>query len=86
MGALAGGARRREQNMPFVKVRMVEGHSQDRKDEMARRITEAIADVGAVPADIVWITFEDIPAAEWYIGAESVQALRKASSPGAAES
>jgi 4-oxalocrotonate tautomerase len=66
--------------MPFVNVRIVEGHSKERKDEMARRITSAIADVAQVPADIVWVTFEDVPAAEWYIGAQSVEKLRAAAS------
>lgn len=64
--------------MPFVSIRIVEGHTKERKDEMARRVTEAIAEVAQVPRDIVWVAFEDIPAAEWYIGAESVEQLRKA--------
>ncbi len=64
--------------MPFVSIRIVEGHSQERKDEIARRVTDAIADVAQVPAEVVWVTFEDIPATEWYIGAASVGRLRKA--------
>jgi 4-oxalocrotonate tautomerase len=63
--------------MPFVSVRIVEGHSKERKDEMARRITAAVADVAGVPKEVVWVTFEDIPADEWYIGAQSVTTLRK---------
>lgn len=64
--------------MPFVSIRIVEGHTQERKDEIARRVTDAIADVAQVPAEVVWVTFEDIPATEWYIGAESVGQLRRA--------
>ena len=64
--------------MPFVNVRIVEGHSKERKDEMARRITAAISEVGQWPKEIVWVTFEDVPAAEWYIGAESVEQVRAA--------
>ena len=72
--------------MPLVTVRMVEGHSKERKDEMARRITAAISEVGGVPAEIVWVTFEDVPAGEWYIGAQSVESSRKSAGSGAAES
>lgn len=31
--------------MPFVNIRMLEGHSPQRKDEIARRVTEAISEV-----------------------------------------
>jgi 4-oxalocrotonate tautomerase len=72
--------------MPLITVRMVEGHSKERKDEMARRITAAISEVGAVPADIVWVTFEDVPAGEWYIGAESVESARKGAASGSSKS
>lgn len=64
--------------MPFVSIRIVEGHTKERKNEMARRVTEAIAEVAQVPKEIVWVAVEDIPAAEWYIGAISVEQLRKA--------
>lgn len=72
--------------MPLITVRMVEGHSKERKAEMARRITAAISEVGAVPADIVWVTFEDVPAGEWYIGAESVESTRKGAASGSSNS
>lgn len=64
--------------MPLVTVRMVEGQPKDRKDEMARRITAVISEVGGAPANVVWVTFEDVPAQEWCIGAESVESARKA--------
>lgn len=66
--------------MPFVSIRIVEGHSQERKDEMAQRITRAVSEVAGVPEEIVWVTFEDIPAGEWYIGGESVEHMRSSSS------
>ena len=67
--------------MPFVSVRIVEGHSRERKNEMARRITEAVSEIAQVPKEIVWLTFEDVPAGEWYIGADSVEQLRAATAP-----
>ena len=34
--------------MPFVNIRILKGHSQQRKDEMSRRITAAISEVARV--------------------------------------
>ena len=36
--------------MPFVNIRILEGHSQERKDEIARRVTETISEVAKLPA------------------------------------
>ena len=35
--------------MPFVNIRILEGHSQERKDEIARRVTDTISEVAKVP-------------------------------------
>ncbi len=64
--------------MPFVSIRIVEGHSKERKDAIARRITSVISEETQIPGNFIWITFEDIPAAEWYIGAQSVEDQRAA--------
>jgi 4-oxalocrotonate tautomerase len=37
--------------MPFVHIRMIEGRSQQRKDEISRRVTEAISEVLQLPKD-----------------------------------
>ncbi len=63
--------------MPFVNVRILEGHSQERKDEMSRRITSAICDVAQLPPEAVWVVFEDVSATDWYVGATTVQELKK---------
>jgi len=36
--------------MPFVNIRIYEGHGKERKDEIARRVTDAICDVTKLPA------------------------------------
>ena len=43
--------------MPFVNISIYEGHGKERKDELARRITETVSDVCKVPAQAVWVTF-----------------------------
>jgi 4-oxalocrotonate tautomerase len=62
--------------MPFVSVRILKGHSQERKDEISRRVTEAITEVAQLPPEAVWVAFEEIDAEDWYVGAARVSALQ----------
>lgn len=62
--------------MPFVNIRIVEGHSAARKDEMVRRIADTISEVAQVPKEAIWVVFEDLKAEDWYVGPDSVAVLR----------
>ena len=53
--------------MPFVNIRLVEGRSQQRKDEISKRVTAAISEVLQLPKDDIWVVFEDVPAGETYL-------------------
>jgi 4-oxalocrotonate tautomerase len=64
--------------MPFVTIKILEGHSQERKDEISRRVTEAIAEVAQLPKQAVWVVFDDVSAEDWYVGAETVASMKKA--------
>ena len=63
--------------MPFVSIRLIENRSQQQKDEIAKRVNDAISDVLHLPKDDIWVVFEDIPAAGWYVGGTAVAELRK---------
>ena len=63
--------------MPFVNIRLVEGRSQQLKDEMSKRVVAAISEVLQLPKDDIWVVFEDVPAGDWYVGSTSVAELRK---------
>ena len=63
--------------MPFVNIRILAGHSQERKDEIARRVSAAISEVAQVPRDVVWVLFEDVTSDDWFVGGTSVTQLRK---------
>jgi 4-oxalocrotonate tautomerase len=63
--------------MPFVNIRMVGGRPQQKKDEIAQRVTAAISDVLQLPKDDIWVVFEDVAAEEWYVGSTTVAELRK---------
>src|SRR5258708_3066452 len=59
-------------SMPFVNIRLIEGRSQQQKDELSRRVTDAISEVLQLPRDDTWVVFEDIPAEGWYVGGTTV--------------
>jgi 4-oxalocrotonate tautomerase len=62
--------------MPFVHIDWLEGRDQSCKDEVARRVCDVISELTGLPKDAIWIVFEDVRASDWYVGSDSVQALR----------
>mgnify|MGYP001354395908 CR=1 FL=1 len=62
--------------MPFVTIRILEGHPQPRKDEIARRVTQAISEVAHLPKDAVWVVFEDVKPTDWFVGEVAVAQRR----------
>ncbi len=54
--------------MPFVNIRILKGHSQERKDEIARRVSTAISEVAGLPKDVIWVVFEDVATDNWFVG------------------
>jgi len=54
--------------MPFVNIQILKGHSEERKKEIAHRVTEVIADVAELPMDAIWVVFEDVESGDWYVG------------------
>ncbi|HJZ34429.1 MAG TPA: 4-oxalocrotonate tautomerase family protein [Hyphomicrobiaceae bacterium] len=63
--------------MPFVNIRILAGHAQERKDEIARRVTETISEVAELPKEAVWVVFEEVGADDWYVGQARVSELQK---------
>jgi 4-oxalocrotonate tautomerase len=53
--------------MPFVNIRIYDGHGKERKDEIARRVTDVISDVAKVPREAVWVVFEEVSPPDWYV-------------------
>jgi len=64
--------------MPFVTIKILEGHPQERKDEISRRVTEAISELAQLPKEAIWVVFDDVSADDWYVGASTVASLKKA--------
>lgn len=63
--------------MPFVNIRILSGHSQERKNEISRRVTATISEVAEVPAAAVWVVFEDVVAEDWFVGGTSVSEIKR---------
>ena len=64
--------------MPFVTIKILQGHPQERKNEISRRVTEAISELATLPKEAIWVVFEDVDAEDWYVGAATVASLKKA--------
>ena len=63
--------------MPFVNIRLVGGRSQERKDEISKRVVDGISDLLQLPRNDIWVVFEDVSAADWYVGSTTVAEIRK---------
>lgn len=63
--------------MPFVNIRILNEHSQERKNEIAKRVSAAISDVTGLPKDVIWVVFEDVSTNDWFVGGTSVTVLRE---------
>jgi 4-oxalocrotonate tautomerase len=59
--------------VPFVHVHWFEGRTEEQKAEIAKRITEALSEVGGSPPEDIWIRFDDSPKASWTFGGERKQ-------------
>lgn len=62
--------------MPFVNIRILEGHSQQRKDEISKRVTEAISTIAELPKEAIWVVWEDVKLTDWYVGDKTVAQLK----------
>ena len=72
--------------MPFVNIRILEGHPKERKDEIARRVVDTISEVAKVPKEVIWVVFEDVTADDWYVGQSRVSELQKKAAQAGAKS
>jgi len=63
--------------MPFVNIQILEGHPQERKDEMARRVVAAVSELAQLPPEAVWVVFDELPPTDWYVGNTRVDILKK---------
>lgn len=67
--------------MPFVNIRFVRENITEnaaaRKAAVADKVSKVISEEMGVSQGDVWVVFEDVGAADWFVGPESVADLRK---------
>lgn len=63
--------------MPFVNIQILKGHPQERKDEIARRITNAVSELAQLPPEAIWVVFDEVAAEDWYVGHTRVDIMKK---------
>ncbi|MCB1502954.1 MAG: tautomerase family protein [Bauldia sp.] len=66
--------------MPFVSIKYVaENLARDgegKKNRIADRVATALSEEMGLSKGDVWVTFEGVPAADFYVGPDSVAAIR----------
>jgi 4-oxalocrotonate tautomerase len=67
--------------MPFVTIQILEGHPQERKDEISRRVTATISELAMLPKEAIQVVFQNVSAHDWYVGSVTVAELKKAGKP-----
>jgi 4-oxalocrotonate tautomerase len=63
--------------MPYVRVEMIEGRSEEAKGELARRITEAMVACAGASAESVFVVFEDVQSENWAVGGELISERKR---------
>lgn len=66
--------------MPLIQVTLMEGRTQEKKEAFFQAATQAAVEHLGVKPEQVRVTLNEIPAAHWAIGGESVAAKQKKSS------
>ncbi|WP_394199239.1 tautomerase family protein [Litoreibacter albidus] len=66
--------------MPFVNIRIVkqviENDPEGIKAKVQSDVTASLAEAAGIPAENVWVTFDEIDESDWFAGGERVKDLR----------
>jgi 4-oxalocrotonate tautomerase len=62
--------------MPFVNIEWVSGQSEEKRAEVARRVNAAVSEVTGIPANMIWVVFNEVDDNAWFVGEKSVRQMR----------
>ncbi|TCK99303.1 4-oxalocrotonate tautomerase family enzyme [Shimia isoporae] len=69
--------------MPFVNIRIVkqviERDPEGIKEKVTQDVTRSLSEAAGIPAENVWVVFEEIEDVDWFAGGERVKELRQQS-------
>ena len=63
--------------MPYVRCELIEGRDEEKKAELARRITQAMVECAGVSPESVFVVFEDVRPQNWAIGGELISERKR---------
>jgi len=62
--------------MPLVDISLLEGRTQDKKEELMREVTDAVMRVLGSPPESVGVILRDVPATQWSKGGETLASIK----------
>lgn len=68
--------------MPYVRVELIEGRDEEKKAEIARRITEAMVECAGATPESVFVVFEDVKPQNWAISGELISERKRRQASG----
>ena len=57
--------------MPFVKIDLFEGRTDEQKSELAREVTEVVSRIAKVPKDSIHVFINDMPEGTYFPAGEA---------------
>ena len=58
--------------MPLVTIEWTPGRNQEQRDEIAKRVVDAISEVGNIGPESIWVKFHEVSPDVWYVGENSI--------------
>jgi len=54
--------------LPYVKIELLEGRSEEQKARIAQAVTEALVEHGGASAASVFVVFDNVAPGDWAVG------------------
>lgn len=68
--------------MPYVRVELIEGRDEEKKAEIARRITEVMVECAGATPESVFVVFEDVKPQNWAVSGELISERKRRQASG----
>jgi 4-oxalocrotonate tautomerase len=66
--------------MPYVKIEMLTGRSEEQKAAVSKAVTDALVELAGAKPETVFIVFDDVSAGNWASGGELLSRKAKTKS------
>ena len=62
--------------MPFIKIELFEGRSQEQKDQIALEVTEVVSRLANAPKEAIHVFINDLPEGTYYPSGEMKKKIK----------